>query len=71
IFMMSSITILLLLFLIIFESISSIPLLNTTSGIYIGHTVNYRDITIQQYLGIEYGRINKRFERAEPIIRKK
>ncbi|CAF0863323.1 unnamed protein product [Rotaria sp. Silwood1] len=68
--MMSSITILLLLFLIIFESISSIPLLNTTSGIYIGHTVNYRDITIQQYLGIEYGRINKRFERAEPIIRK-
>ncbi|CAF1248247.1 unnamed protein product [Rotaria sp. Silwood1] len=68
--MMSSITILLLLFLIIFESISSISLLNTTSGIYIGHTVNYRDITIQQYLGIEYGRINKRFERAEPIIRK-
>ncbi|CAF3896423.1 unnamed protein product, partial [Rotaria sp. Silwood1] len=52
--MMSSITILLLLFLIIFESISSIPLLNTTSGIYIGHTVNYRDITIQQYL-VTYG----------------
>ncbi|CAF4247299.1 unnamed protein product [Rotaria sordida] len=52
----------------IFEIISTIDLLNTTSGIYIGQTVNYRDIIIQQYLGIEYGRIKKRFDRAEPII---
>ncbi|CAF2720133.1 unnamed protein product, partial [Rotaria sp. Silwood2] len=65
---MSSI-IILLLYLIIFESIFAVRLLNTTSGIYIGQTVNYRDITIQQYLGIEYGRIRKRFDRAEKIIR--
>ena len=44
-------------------------LLNTTSGIYEGRTVQYNNIIVRQYLGIEYGRIRKRFDRAEPIIR--
>jgi carboxylesterase type B len=57
-----------ILLLIIFDSVFSVYLLNTTSGVYIGNTVNYHNITVQQYLGIEYGRIKKRFERAEPII---
>jgi carboxylesterase type B len=58
-----------ILLLLIFDSIFSIHLLNTTSGIYAGRTVTYRNITVHQYLGIEYGRIKKRFERAEPIVR--
>lgn len=61
--------ILILLFLVIFELISADYLLNTTSGIYVGQTANYRDITILQYLGIQYGRITTRFDRAEPIFR--
>jgi len=61
--------IILLLVLSILDSICSVHLLNTTSGIYVGHTINYRNITVEQYLGIEYGRIKKRFDRAEPIIR--
>ncbi|CAF3708847.1 unnamed protein product [Adineta steineri] len=61
--------IILLLLSSIFDSISTVHLLNTTSGIYVGRTVKYRNTIVQQYLGIEYGRISKRFERAEPIIR--
>jgi len=38
-------------------------------GIYVGRIVNYRNITIQQYFRIEYGRIKKRFDRTEPILR--
>jgi len=53
----------------IFDSIFAVQLLNTSSGIYAGRTVNYNDIIVQQYLGIEYGRIKRRFDRAEPIIR--
>ncbi len=56
-------------FSLIFDSIFAVPLLNTSSGIYEGRTVNYNNIIVQQYLGIEYGRIKKRFDRAEPIIR--
>ncbi|CAF5142393.1 unnamed protein product, partial [Rotaria magnacalcarata] len=60
-------SIIILLLLIIHESITSIHLLNTTSGIYVGQTAHYRDVIIQQYLGIKYGRIEKRFDHAEPI----
>ena len=55
--------------LFIFDSISAVHLLTTTSGNYVGHTVNYHNITVHQYLGIEYGRITKRFDRAEAILR--
>jgi carboxylesterase type B len=58
-----------IILLLIFDSMFAVHLLNTTSGIYVGNTVYYRNITVQQYLGIEYGRIKKRFERAESIIR--
>ena len=47
----------------------AVRLLNTTSGIYEGRTVYFNDIIIHQYLGIEYGRVRQRFERAEPILR--
>jgi carboxylesterase type B len=53
----------------IFDSIFAVQLLNTSSGIYEGRTVHYNNIIVQQYLGIEYARIHKRFDRAEPIIR--
>jgi neuroligin len=53
----------------IFNASCAVHLLNTTSGIYAGRTVNYRNIIVQQYLGIEYGRTKKRFDRAEPINR--
>jgi carboxylesterase type B len=61
--------IIIILFSLIFDSIFAVQLLNTSSGIYEGRTVNYNNITVQQYLGIEYGRIKKRFDHAEPIIR--
>ena len=61
--------VIILLLILVFNSTCAGHLLNTTSGIYTGNTVYYRNITIHQYLGIEYGRIKKRFERAEPIIR--
>lgn len=57
------------LFLLTFKYIYTINVLKTTSGNYMGRTVNYHHIKIQQYLGIEYGRIKRRFDRAEPIIR--
>ena len=59
----------LILFLFLFESQSFGQVLNATSGIYVGRTVDYRNITVRQYLGIEYGRIRKRFDRAEVIRR--
>jgi carboxylesterase type B len=68
IFVFFIITIILFL-LSIFDSIFAVQLLNTSSGIYVGRTVNYGKIIVQQYLGIEYGRINKRFDRATPVIR--
>lgn len=52
-----------------FDTVLTKNFLNTTSGVYIGRTVNYNNITVKQYLGIEYGRIKKRFERAEIIQR--
>jgi carboxylesterase type B len=54
----------------IFDSTFAVQLLNTSSGIYVGRTANYDNIIVQQYLGIEYGRVNKRFDRAAPILRK-
>jgi carboxylesterase type B len=54
----------------IFDSTFAVQLLNTSSGIYVGRTVNYGNISVQQYLGIEYARINKRFDQAIPIQRK-
>ena len=53
----------------IFDSIFAGHLLNTSSGIYEGRIVHYNNIIVRQYLGIEYGRIPKRFDRAESIIR--
>lgn len=58
-----------LLLLFCFQLISSNCLLNTTSGIYLGRTVKYRNISIEQYLGIEYARIHRRFDRAQAIRR--
>jgi carboxylesterase type B len=54
----------------LFDSTFAVQLLNTTSGIYVGRTVNDGHIIVQQYLGIEYGRITRRFDRAKPIFRK-
>ncbi|CAF0755727.1 unnamed protein product [Adineta steineri] len=54
----------------IFDLTFGVQLLNTSSGIYAGRTVTYGNIIVKQYLGIEYGRIIKRFDRAIPIIRK-
>ena len=69
---MSSMTHLSIIFLSIsslFQSINSNRLLNTSSGIYEGRTVKHDGILVQQYLGIEYARIHKRFDRATPITR--
>ncbi|CAF1061908.1 unnamed protein product [Adineta ricciae] len=53
----------------IFDSTIAVQLLNASSGIYVGRTVYYGNRTIQQYLGIEYGRTIKRFDRAIPILK--
>ncbi len=58
-----------LFLLLICDSAFAVQLLNTTSGIYEGRTVHYNNTIIRQYLGIEYGRIRKRFDRAEAILR--
>ena len=55
--------------LVIFQSIPSNGLLNTSSGIYLGRTIKYRNIFVEQYLGIEYARIARRFDRAQAIRR--
>lgn len=47
----------------------SAALLSTTSGIYKGRTVNFEGISVQQYLGIQYARVERRFQRATPIVR--
>lgn len=65
-FLFSIVTIFLTIF---FDLFLAVHLLNTTSGIYEGRTVYFNKIIIQQYLGIEYGRIRQRFDRAEPIHR--
>ena len=44
-------------------------ILSTTSGRYTGRTAYHDDRMVKQYLGIEYGRVSRRFERAEPIRR--
>lgn len=44
-------------------------LLNTSSGIYAGRTVLFENVSVRQYLGIQYARVNKRFHRATPILR--
>lgn len=54
----------------IFDLTCAVQLLNTTSGIYVGRTVNYGDVIVQQYLGIQYGQIDKRFHRAKLNTRK-
>ncbi|CAF2707038.1 unnamed protein product [Rotaria sp. Silwood2] len=64
-----SVTIIVLFLSLIFDSTFAVQLLNTSSGIYVGQTANYGNVIVQQYLGIEYGRINKRFDRATSIIR--
>lgn len=53
----------------VFDVCFAIHLLNTSSGIYEGRIVYFNKIIIRQYLGIEYGQIRKRFDRAEPILR--
>lgn len=50
-------------------SLSSNPILNTTSGIYRGRYVSHENRTIEQYLGIQYAQIPKRFHRARLIER--
>lgn len=60
---------LLLLLLGIFQWIPSNGLLNTSSGIYLGRTVRYQNLLVEQYLGIEYARIIRRFDRAQVIRR--
>ena len=54
----------------IFDSTFATPLLKASSGIYEGRSANYGNVIVQQYLGIEYGRINKRFDRAALTVRK-
>ena len=44
-------------------------LLHASSGIYSGLTVNYGNIAVRQYLGIGYARVQRRFDRAEPVLR--
>ncbi|CAF1503813.1 unnamed protein product [Rotaria magnacalcarata] len=53
----------------IFDSTLAVQLLNTSSGIYVGQTVNYENAIVQRYLGIQYGNVNKRFDRATLIER--
>ncbi|CAF4212144.1 unnamed protein product [Rotaria socialis] len=53
----------------IFDSTLAVQLLNTSSGIYIGQTVKYENVIVQRYLGIQYGNVNKRFDRATLIER--
>ena len=50
-------------------SVAADPVLNASSGVYRGRTIEYRERTVQQYLGIEYARIVQRFARAQPIRR--
>ncbi|CAF1272806.1 unnamed protein product [Rotaria sp. Silwood1] len=64
-----SITTIILFLSSIFDSTLTVQLLNTSSGIYVGKTVDYGNVIVHQYLGIEYGRVNKRFDRAKPIVR--
>ncbi|CAF0725477.1 unnamed protein product [Rotaria sordida] len=64
-----SITTIILFLSSIFDSTFAVQLLNTSSGIYVGRRVNYGNVIVRQYLGIEYARINKRFDRATPIVR--
>ena len=53
----------------IFDCSLTVDLLNTTSGVYVGRTVHFENILVRQYLGIQYARIPKRFNRAELIRR--
>lgn len=53
----------------LFDSLLAVQFLNASSGIYAGRTANFNSIVVRQYLGIEYGRVRKRFDRAEPIRR--
>ena len=62
-------TFLLLLLLLRVSFLVGQALLNTTSGVYVGRTIEYRQRTVRQYLGIEYARVTERFSRAEPIRR--
>ena len=48
----------------ILQSTLAIRTLNTSSGVYVGRTIVYGDTIVQQYLGIQYGRVVKRFDRA-------
>ena len=48
----------------ILQSTLAIRPLNTSSGVYVGRTIIYGDTIVQQYLGIQYGRVVKRFDRA-------
>lgn len=57
----------LVLFFPLIFSISSNPILNTTSGVYRGREVNFQNETIEQYLGIQYAKVPLRFYRAELI----
>jgi carboxylesterase type B len=64
-----SILLILLFISSIVDSTSDILQLSTSSGTYEGRTVKYENVTVQQYLGIEYARIHNRFDRAVPIRR--
>ena len=48
-------------------SISSNPILNTTSGVYRGRLVRHENRTVEQFLGIQYAQIPRRFHRARLI----
>ena len=51
----------------LFVSISSNPILNTTSGVYRGRLVRHENRTVEQFLGIQYAQIPRRFHRARLI----
>ena len=53
----------------ILQSTLAIRPLNTSSGIYVGRTIAYGDTVVQQYLGIQYGLVHKRFDRAVANVR--
>lgn len=61
------------LHLLLIPSLSSstvaAQLLNASSGIYSGLTVTYDNNVVRQYLGIEYARVHRRFDRATPVLR--